>query len=214
MRKKIEQYIKHHKRGLGIAASSIVVVATGTFLWLYLIEGAAPVVPPEFTDAIQRMDKLAPQLLTEANRTSQGTAEIEKLLQNNDKGTILGRIAEEKKAVANIRNSVGEMPRDIEVMINTLPGIKPRAARQVATEAVANLTKFAQSLVKFSDLMNQTLSVLEKGVGGEDISSELSALASQVNNEVTDTNDFSGKYGTLMAEFRKITHEDAPAPQG
>lgn len=142
------------------------------------------------------------------NLSGRSVADLEAINQLDKSGNFTEALNLVTAAISRsqgIRDEALKLSAELEKMTRSLSDLKSFEARQAALEAISNHLALISRLVNYSGYLSQLLEVLRgRFTGSGAQGSQVSALVSQMNTEVTAINSFNNQAIQAMQRFDNL----------
>lgn len=182
-----------------------ILVVIGGYLLITFARSFGGGVPVEFSDARLQGAIISQNIV---NLSGRSVADLEAINQLDKSGNFTEALNLVTAAISRsqgIRDEALKLSAELEKMTRSLSDLKSFEARQAALEAISNHLALISRLVNYSGYLSQLLEVLRgRFTGSGAQGSQVSALVSQMNTEVTAINSFNNQAIQAMQRFDNL----------
>jgi len=186
-----------------IALFFIVLIGLGLYRFLF---GGERVVPIQFSQARISGAKIADEVVRLSSLSLGNLEVINKYDRDGDYQAALRLVEEELERNRQARQEAMQLSQYLDQMAKALPEIKPRRARDLATEAVGQEVNLINHLLARNELLQQLFELLkqkfEKNQGGD---GHLKELINKINEEAIAINRLNNHFNSTMERFDALT---------
>lgn len=194
-------------------SDTIKVSILSIFLTVLTIFGAYKVwwggkfVPEEFVDSRIKGAVIAEKIV---NLSNSSIKSIEKIAEHEANGSYklaVSIVSQELDKTKEIRQEAIKLSNYLDQMAKSLSSIKPRKARDLATEAVGQEVQLINRLLSYSEYLNYLFELLRAKFEGKinDGEARLQELLQLTNQEVNSINTLNQKFNLTMEKFDALT---------
>ena len=166
-------------------------------------------VPAAFTVARLQGAIIAQEIVGNSN---QSTAELEAISAYDEEGNYSKALASTTDMInqsAGLRNEAVQLSAQVSEMTADLPQITSPTAQQAALDSISSQLALMNELVTYSNDLDRLLAVLQSRFAGNLVpDTQVSAIVTQVNVDVTAINNFNTQATQAMAKFDSIEKND------
>jgi len=185
----------------------IFIVSASAFIFLivYFFVGNE-YVPELFSQARQNSFIVAEDI---SSLTGQSLASLEKIAEADNEysfGNALVLVGEELERLKKARAQAIELTKNLDLMAKSTAGIRPKAARNLAIEALSYEISLMSRLIVYNDILNGLLQTLELKFSGEMAynAKDVQVIIANLNSEAREINNLNNLFNEKMKEFDEV----------
>ena len=165
-------------------------------------------IPASFTTARNQGAIIAQNIVSTSNGS---TATLEKIDQYDQEGDYTDALKLTQSLVSQsqtLRDQAINLSNQIEVMTESLSGIKDFNAQQDALEAISSHLALINQLVNYSGDLGKLLDTLQARFSGQPgTATEVTDEVTQINTDINAINNFNNQAEQAMTAFDKIENK-------
>ena len=174
---------------------------------IYKLADGGKFVPNEFVEARLGASVVADNIVKMSNESLKS---LEKISQDETKRnyeSAISAVSSELEKNKQARQEAIKLSNYLDQMAKSLSDIKPRRARDLATEAVGEEISVINHLIYYNDHLNQLLELLKAKFEGKIKNREdrLKELIQLINQEANSINKLNQRFNSAMQEFDSLT---------
>jgi len=163
------------------------------------------VVPEMFWDSHKEGSIIAEEFVALAESTQENLQKIKELEESGKADLALDLIRTEIGRSEILKSKGVELLKSLSQMTHGLSGIRPDEARAIAHEAISSRITTVNSLIDYSNALDQILRLLtSKVLYGDDIRSTLEEKINEANESARSINDLNIKYNDTIRKLESF----------
>lgn len=164
-------------------------------------------VPDEFVKARIDGAVIAEKIVKMSNDTLKSLEQISQDESRRDYQSAIDTVYRELDRNKSARSEAVKLSNYLNQMAESLSDIKPRKARDLATEAVAEEINIINHLISYNDHLGQLFELLKAKFEGKIQNREdrLKELLLLINQEANSINNLNQRFKSVMREFDSLT---------
>lgn len=198
----VQKIYKHRKIGLSL------LVIFGVFFyafWSSLATKDFLVVPEMFWEAHGEGNVIAEEFVSLGSVTQENLQKIKELEEKGKTEQALKLIREEVNRGDGLKSKGAELLKSLSQMTYSLSGIRPDGARAIAYEAITDRIAMVNSLIAYSNDLEQILRLLTSRVlYGDDIRGTLLEKIDAANLNARNINDLNAKFNEAIKKLENF----------
>lgn len=184
---------------------SVILIILGYFLVRFIMIGPKAV-PEQFKTAREKGAVLASDISTLSSGSIEKLNEVSKLDAEYD--FIDSMVVIEKELIRNnqLKDKAVELSNELARMAESLPGIQPRRARELVTEAIGYEVALVSRLISWSDTFKGLFDVLKSKYEGQTFATnkEINKLIDELNSQAGTINTFNKAFESTLVKFDEV----------
>jgi hypothetical protein len=162
-------------------------------------------VPVEFSEARIYGAETAQKIVALSDKSITALEEIAALDSAGEIPEALIRISKELSEISIIRDEAVALASQLERMAKLIPEIRPKKAREAATEAISAEVALVSRLISYNDALVKLFTVLEDKFQNKTSSdSKVEELLNKMNEEARAINEFNRIFNNAIDSFDKF----------